>query len=246
MSARRNVTTGLVVAAILGGSGYMAYTLAFPEQYDAPLPTRVWTVPTAPSAEASGPGTSTDGRNGTDYGPDDPRLNEEPTVDEARAEQASRGDRGTYVASHPDKPILDIPSLDIWAPLVRGTTSKTSMDLPHSIYVAAVSTRGASLDATTGSTVISGHVGAGPIPGALHPLSQIAPSAELVTRSGKGTVLHWRVVKTDLVDEDKVSDALFSPAGPRQLVVITCAGKWHEHNGRRSYEKRFIVTAVRA
>ena len=69
MSARRNVTTGLVVAAILGGSGYMAYTLAFPEQYDAPLPTRVWTVPTAPSAEASGPGTSTDGRGVVGFKP---------------------------------------------------------------------------------------------------------------------------------------------------------------------------------
>jgi len=106
---------------------------------------------------------------------------------------------------------------------------------------------GAGLDASTGATVLAGHV---------NWKGQTGPFAELWdTRVGDavtvvgadGRTFAYRVAKVDTVAKDDLparAEELFGQAGPHRLVLVTCGGRWV--GGHDGYESNQVVTAVPA
>jgi hypothetical protein len=151
----------------------------------------------------------------------------------------------------------DIPSLGQSAPLESAQlTSSGTVDLPDApagiVYGPA-----APLDASTGTTLLAGHVDHGP--GDLSPkggelspwghLHELSPCAH-VYATGPGGDTHEFVV-TDLytVDQDKLTEEtdLFDATGTRQLAMVTCSGPTVNDAGgafQFNYQSNLVVKAA--
>lgn len=218
----------LLVVVLLTCAGVWA--MLHPTTPEAPLPTDTF---------GPGAGGAAGSRDGTDFGLRDGRMGHEP--DEAEARTQLRERPGMPATG----PLLRIERLGLWAEVVEGPGVKR-MVLPSNIFWVAASTRAAALDSTRGTTVLSGHVGAGDVPGALHELAQTVRDDEVTTRDADGHTTRWKVSGKQVVDADGISADLFTPTGPRRLVLITCAGRFDVVDGRRQYAQRVVVTAVPA
>ncbi|WP_085528385.1 class F sortase [Kocuria massiliensis] len=151
----------------------------------------------------------------------------------------------------------EIPALGQSAPLQSAQpTSSGSVALPDApagiVYGPA-----APLDASTGTTLLAGHVDHGPGDlsrkgGELSPwghLHELNPCAH-VYATGPGGDVHEFVV-TDLytVDQDKLTDEteLFEATGKRQLAMVTCSGPTVNDAGgafQFNYQSNLVVKAT--
>ncbi len=106
-------------------------------------------------------------------------------------------------------------------------TSDRTLEPPADVHTVGIWTPGAPLAATDGTTDIVGHVNyAGQGPGALHDIAELRPGDRLYTTDNRGYTTGWTVTTVVARSKNTGVDATAfpGPAGPRQLVLITCGG----------------------
>ncbi|MCW1250625.1 class F sortase [Acaricomes phytoseiuli] len=119
-----------------------------------------------------------------------------------------------------------IPSVGIDQPIQAEalTPDATGSMVPPTAAAALVGGT-AELSASEGSSVLAGHVNTvtnGPGPFAT--LASVSAGAVVSTTLPDGSRTDWRVVSAETLPKDGLPAALFDPAGPHQLVLVTCGG----------------------
>lgn len=122
----------------------------------------------------------------------------------------------------PDR--LAIPSLGIEAPLVPGTISRRSLEIPDDPATLTLYEGGGEPCGTTGTVLAAGHVVSRGTRGALWPLHRIEPRATAWLSCGDGALTTWRVVGVEVTRKRDLPQDVFDRSGPRRLVVVTCGG----------------------
>jgi hypothetical protein len=147
-------------------------------------------------------------------------------------------------AAPPVPTSLTVAGTSINMPVVPvGVADGAAMELPDTFDQAGWYRYGAAPGAAAGTAVIAGHIDT---------KSDLAPFSRLKTlpagtmiRVGRkdAPALTYRVVSVDLMAKDSFDgDSLFRRAGPHELKVVTCGGRWLDE--RMDYSDNVIVTAV--
>jgi sortase (surface protein transpeptidase) len=94
-----------------------------------------------------------------------------------------------------------------------------------------------------GSAVLAGHVDdVAQGLGALAPLRDAEPGAEVVVTDAAGADTRWQVVSRETVAKQALPvDRLFARSGPPRVVLITCGGEFLPEVG--GYESNVVVVA---
>jgi hypothetical protein len=100
---------------------------------------------------------------------------------------------------------------------------------------------GAPPEADRGTTLVAGHVNSGGRAGALWHLTAIEPGALVVTTDAAGRPARWRVYSVEQVRKHPLR---LTRAGPRELIVASCAGKLITTGGGGHYEDNVLARAV--
>lgn len=143
---------------------------------------------------------------------------------------------------------LAAPAADLRVPLVHlglGDDGNFAIPAPDK---ASIFTDGAPLSATEGSTFIAGHVvdKAGRF-APMARLSELRPGDRVVTTDSTGTRRDWIVTGARVVTRDGLDPAMWATSGPRQLVLVTCAGRIDAAVGAvTQFTENLVVTAVPA
>ena len=122
---------------------------------------------------------------------------------------------------------LAVPDLCISAPLVATSrTAQGSLRIPASATDVGLWDGGAGLRATSGTTLLAGHVTYGAEGrGSLFDLARVGPGQTVYTVDGEGGVHSWKVLALEQVTKQRLPEAVFAgQSGPRRLVVVTCGG----------------------
>lgn len=128
---------------------------------------------------------------------------------------------------------VNVPVKRTWYPR-RGVFTPA-----HSAKIAGVSTRHQPLSATEGTTVIGWHVrwNRG-CPGALNGLMSKSVGYQFTTRDANGDSTTWQIDERHLVAKGDYTRDWFTLNGPRQLVLVTCAGF-----SKGQYRKNYVIVA---
>lgn len=140
---------------------------------------------------------------------------------------------------------LTIPALGVDAAVEHvGVKVDGSMDTPKSFDDVAWYSLGGK-PGGAGSAVFAGHVNNGlGLSGVFADLSLIKKGDYItVADSAKHTKV-YRVISVETYNKGASTEALFSTAGPSQLVLITCDGAWVP--AQRTYDRRLVVIATPA
>lgn len=143
---------------------------------------------------------------------------------------------------------LASPAVDLRIPLVHlGLGDDGNFAIPTSDK-ASVFTDGAALDASEGSTFIAGHV--------VNKVGHFAPMAQLaslnagdrvITTDDAGTRHDWIVTGSRVVTRAGLTASMWDRTGPRQLVLVTCAGEIDPTVGAvTQFTENLVVTAMPA
>jgi hypothetical protein len=143
-------------------------------------------------------------------------------------------------------PTITIPGKGS-APIVgEGIDETGALGVPADVHTVGWDVESAELGAANGSTVLDGHINwAGQGDGFFSNLTSMHPGQRFSTRSETGRVSRWRVrsVKSYLKSSHKLPASLFQPNGPRQLVLISCAGALQTDG---HYDHNVVVVATPA
>lgn len=133
---------------------------------------------------------------------------------------------------------LSLDPINIDTPIVDATVINGVLTPPGDVKEVGIWLDGAPLEATTGTTLIAGHVNlARQGNGALFDLGTLTPGQEIHTTSTSGSTTTWLVTavvsrpKADGIEEG-VLDGL---EGPRKLAVVTCGGELEYEDGIGNY-----------
>jgi len=138
---------------------------------------------------------------------------------------------------------LQVPSLGVDA-RVRPVRAEPggSLDLPADPRDVGWWADGAAAGATDGTVVLAGHVDdASRGPGALARLRDARPGAAVVLGTAGGSRTYV-VTGRRSYPKQRLPSAVFTPAGPARLVLITCTGAFDPATG--SYADNLVVYAV--
>ena len=163
----------------------------------------------------------------------------------AAAESPPAPDAPAMTVTDRDPATIWIPSLGAYGPLVDGALVNRNLELPDDPTRMTLWAGGAAPGATTGTTLISGHVSYRGTPGTLKHLAHIEPGARIYIKDGAGAVTQW--VNTAIGSIEVQKTALPSwvwagPAGDRRLVLVTCGGPLIPGTDR--HRDNVIVSAV--
>jgi len=139
-------------------------------------------------------------------------------------------------------PVLAQPNIAITA---ATETSNHILEPPADVHTVGIWTPGAPLAATAGTTDIVGHVNyTGQGPGALHDIAELHPGDRLYTTDNRDRTTSWTVTTVFARSKNTGVDATAfpGPAGPRQLVLITCGGSFDPNT--ESYLDNVYVRAL--
>ena len=173
-----------------------------------------------------------------------PAASEAPTTSAsppASASPATPARRSGRAAEAPEQ--VRLPSGTTVEVLAVGTRPDGVLDVPDDIRKAGWWRGGSRLADAFGPTVIAAHIdsqtqGLGPYV----ELLRVRRGDQIVLRSAH-LVERFRVSSLRLVPRSSLAGVtdLFSPTGPRRLVMVTCAGPFDESRG--GYQNLAIVTA---
>lgn len=143
-----------------------------------------------------------------------------------------------------------IPSLGAYGPLVAGDVDELEdggrgLQLPDDPSRMTVWSGGAAPAATSGTTLVSGHVSYRGTAGTLRGLAYIEPGARIHIKDDAGEVAEWVNAAADVVEVNKTALPEWvwaGPAGPRRLVLVTCGGPLIP--GTQRHRDNVIATAV--
>ena len=142
--------------------------------------------------------------------------------------------------------MLSAPAAGLRVPLVSlGLDRDGDFALPRADQ-AAVFSDGAPLTADAGSTFVAGHVV--DAAGRFAPMARLAalrPGDRVVTVDDAGGRREWYVTAARVVPRDGLDPAMWATSGPRQLVLVTCAGRTDVSAGAVTpFTENLVVTAV--
>lgn len=141
---------------------------------------------------------------------------------------------------------LQVPSLYVDAPLEgHGVTPQGAMSLPQDLSRVGWLETTQPLGAAHGVTLLAGHVTWNGDAAALYYLGEARPGAAVRTWDARGRREDWVVTAVEVLDKEALPAHLFTPDGPRRLVLVTCGGELHQLPDRTwTYESNIVVTAV--
>lgn len=146
------------------------------------------------------------------------------------------------VRVHPPNRLV-IDSLGVDATLVpQRVDADGELVVPGDVRTVGLWADGPGLHASSGTTVLAGHVDSHGDLGALHPLHRIAPGANVVATDSAGRTGSWRI--TALLVHPKDELPTFDAHGPRRLAIVTCGGAVVETASGRRYADNVIAIAV--
>jgi sortase family protein len=165
-----------------------------------------------------------------------PPVAEVPTV-------VARDAAPSAVPQRPSPVRVAVPGLGVHAPVEPvGVRDDGQMALPDDVDRLGWYRFGPAPGAD-GSAVLAGHVddvtqGLG----ALAPLRDAEPGAEVVVTDAAGADTRWQVVSRETVAKQALPvDRLFARSGPPRVVLITCGGEFLPEVG--GYESNVVVVA---
>ena len=132
----------------------------------------------------------------------------------------------TVVPRRPAPVRLAVPALGVDAPVEPvGVRDDGQMALPDNVDRLGWYRFGP-VPGAEGSAVLAGHVDdADQGLGALAPLRDAEPGAEVVVTDAAGTATRWRVVSREVLEKQALPvDRLFARTGEPRLVLVTCGG----------------------
>lgn len=138
---------------------------------------------------------------------------------------------------------LAVPALGVDAPVEPvGVRDDGQMELPDDVDLVGWYRFGARPGAA-GSAVLAGHVDdAVQGLGALAPLRNAEPGAEVLVTDTTGVATRWRIVTRQVLDKQALPvDRLFARSGPPRLALITCGGPFLPDVG--GYRDNVVVLA---
>jgi hypothetical protein len=147
-------------------------------------------------------------------------------------------------SSVPDLPPdeLDIPSLGIMAPLVSEVIADHALTVPSDVHTVGLWSGGGELDGTTGTVLLAGHVNFyNQGNGALYGLSTITPGTTIFVSSATDQVTSWTARSLSSYPKTNLPQGIFTPSGPRRLVIVTCGGAFDSTTGH--YLDNVVLTA---
>ena len=149
----------------------------------------------------------------------------------------------TVVPQRPAPVRLAVPALGVDAPVEPvGVRDDGQMDLPDDVDRLGWYRFGP-VPGGEGSAVLAGHVDdADQGLGALAPLRDAEPGAEVVSTDAAGTATRWRVVSREVLEKQALPvDRLFARTGEPRLVLVTCGGPFLPDVG--GYRDNVVVVA---
>jgi hypothetical protein len=145
------------------------------------------------------------------------------------------------------RPQITIPSLCIYAPLVPVRVAGGALVIPADVHLAGLDTQSAAPGARHGTTIIAGHVdNASQGDGAFYFLYQIKPGALITITGPRHDSTTWRVYKTAVAEKTALPPGIWSLAGPRRLVLVTCGGPLEHTQASNSYLDNILIYATPA
>ena len=149
-----------------------------------------------------------------------------------------------YTVTPDDPRYLKIPKLGVDARVQQvGVTSTGALGTPDNVYDAAWYTASAK-PGQPGATLIDGHVSSWTTHGVFYGLKTLAAGDAIQIERGDGTVINYRVVKTQTYNANNVNmQAAVTPITPGTsgLNLITCTGD--VIRGTSLFNQRIIVFA---
>ena len=149
----------------------------------------------------------------------------------------------TVVPQRPAPVRLAVPALGVDAPVEPvGVRDDGQMALPDDVDRLGWYRFGP-VPGAEGSAVLAGHVDdADQGLGALAPLRDTEPGAEVVVTDAAGTATRWRVVSREVLEKQALPvDRLFARTGEPRLVLVTCGGPFLPDVG--GYRDNVVVVA---
>ena len=149
----------------------------------------------------------------------------------------------TVVPQRPAPVRLAVPALGVDAPVEPvGVRDDGQMALPDDVDRLGWYRFGP-VPGAEGSAVLAGHVDdADQGLGALAPLRDAEPGAEVVVTDAAGTATRWRVVSREVLEKQALPvDRLFARTGEPRLVLVTCGGPFLPDVG--GYRDNVVVVA---
>ena len=149
----------------------------------------------------------------------------------------------TVVPQRPAPVRLAVPALGVDAPVEPvGVRDDGQMALPDNVDRLGWYRFGP-VPGAEGSAVFAGHVDdADQGLGALAPLRDAEPGAEVVVTDAAGTATRWRVVSREVLEKQALPvDRLFARTGEPRLVLVTCGGPFLPDVG--GYRDNVVVVA---
>ena len=177
-------------------------------------------------------------------------MNEPATTDKTTTDSAPSTVKPTqkavsqYVVTADMARYIDIPKLSVHARVLQaGVKTSGELATPNNVYDTAWYT-GSAKPGQAGATLIDGHVSSWTSHGVFYDLKKLATGDIIKIIRGDGSVISYKVVKSQTYDADKVdmqSAVLPVTAGKSGLNLITCAGKVKP--GTSEFKQRIIVFA---
>ncbi len=124
-----------------------------------------------------------------------------------------------------------------------GVAAGAAMELPEAFDQAGWYRFGPAPGAASGTAVIAGHIDTTSDRAPFSQLKTLAAGTAIEVGRREAPTLTYRVVSVELMAKDSFDgDSLFRRAGPHELKVVTCGGRWLDE--RMDYSDNVIVTAV--
>jgi hypothetical protein len=134
-----------------------------------------------------------------------------------------------------------LPGRNVSAPVVpTGTTPDGALVVPDPPTTVGWWSPGALAGATSGTTVLAGHVDSAAAGlGAFAVLRQVGVGERVELRGADGRTLAYRVVARRQLEKAELPADLFAHGGPPRLALITCGGRFDRTT--RHYTDNVIV-----
>ncbi len=148
--------------------------------------------------------------------------------------------------SAPTGPAITLPGKGTTSIVAEGIGSDGALGVPADVHTVGWDVYSAPMDSAAGSTVMDGHVNyAGQGAGFFSGLASVRPGEVITTTSPARVTSRWRITSERLYPKDRALPApLFSTAGPRRLVLVSCGGAFDWGTGH--YLSNVIVIAAPA
>lgn len=152
--------------------------------------------------------------------------------------------RATYTVA-PDLPrMIKIPKINVNARVLRvGVDGQNAIKAPSNIYDTGWYD-GSAKPGEKGASLIDGHVHGIKSPGVFYNLKKLVPGDVIVIERGDGSLLNYKVVKSQVYKAAEVDMAAALASAEKDkngLNLITCAGKINDKN---EYQDRLVIFAV--